>query len=381
MSIPTTESVVKVVTKKIRIYPEEECGYFDFINLHRRAYNLTIEKLKEKTDLKKSEVRSLVREIVRKESQDNKTKFSSVVSDEAVCNAYLTFEACIRKWKKKQKSELKFKSRKNPSQNFIVQKLSKGGAFSKILGKCHHTEDIPESAVNHMATVVYERGRWFLCCKNYVETKSSEIQADLNKTISLDQGIRTFVTAYNPLRSVKYGDGFSEEKLLPLYYKLDKLKSERSVLVNKKMDAQWWFDRMKSVNKRINKVQNRICDLIDDLHHKVCFDLVSNYDHILVPKFETQQMSSKEARKLNKRTVREMINLSFYKFKLRLKWYCVKYGKNFVETTEEYTSKTRSWDGVIDNKLGSKKIIKDGNIIVDRDINGARGIFLLALTR
>jgi len=31
--------------------------------------------------------------------------------------------------------------------------------------------------------------------------------------------------------------------------------------------------------------------------------------------------------------------------------------------------------------LGGKKTISDGNIIVDRDINGARGIFLKQLTK
>jgi len=73
--------------------------------------------------------------------------------------------------------------------------------------------------------------------------------------------------------------------------------------------------------------------------------------------------------------------LSSYKFKTLLKHHCLKYGKQLLNSTEEYTSKTRSWNGIIDDKLSGKKIIKDDNISVDRDINGARGIFLLALTR
>jgi putative transposase len=60
---------------------------------------------------------------------------------------------------------------------------------------------------------------------------------------------------------------------------------------------------------------------------------------------------------------------------------CKKYGKTFVTTTEEYTSKTRSWDGVIHPRLGSAKKISDGFVTVDRDHNGARGIFLKTLTR
>jgi len=58
-----------------------------------------------------------------------------------------------------------------------------------------------------------------------------------------------------------------------------------------------------------------------------------------------------------------------------------KYGKHVVDCNESYTSKTRSWDGVIDDNLGGKKSITDGKIIVDRDINGARGILLKQLNK
>ena len=76
-----------------------------------------------------------------------------------------------------------------------------------------------------------------------------------------------------------------------------------------------------------------------------------------------------------------MIDLNHYGFKLRLKWYARKHGKIVVDCNEAYTSKTRSWDGSIDEKLGSSKIIKGDGFTVDRDINGARGILLKNLTR
>lgn len=60
---------------------------------------------------------------------------------------------------------------------------------------------------------------------------------------------------------------------------------------------------------------------------------------------------------------------------------CKKHGNKFVACSEAYTSKTRSWDGVVHKTLGGAKTISDGEIVVDRDHNGARGIFLLAHTR
>ncbi len=45
---------------------------------------------------------------------------------------------------------------------------------------------------------------------------------------------------------------------------------------------------------------------------------------------------------------------------------------------EAYTSGTRSWDGFAAQELGGSKTVPDGTIIVDRDMNGARGIMLRA---
>ncbi|WBA82118.1 zinc ribbon domain-containing protein [Endozoicomonas sp. GU-1] len=58
-----------------------------------------------------------------------------------------------------------------------------------------------------------------------------------------------------------------------------------------------------------------------------------------------------------------------------------KYGKHVVDCNEAYTSKTRSWNGSIDDRLGALKVIKGNGFTVDRDINGARNIFIKNLTR
>ncbi len=86
-------------------------------------------------------------------------------------------------------------------------------------------------------------------------------------------------------------------------------------------------------------------------------------------------------RTIRRNTARQMLDLGHYKFKLLVKWYAKKYGKKIVDCNESHTSKTKSWSGEIDEKLGGKKIIKDENVIVDRDINGARNIFIKCLTR
>jgi putative transposase len=94
-------------------------------------------------------------------------------------------------------------------------------------------------------------------------------------------------------------------------------------------------------------------------------------------------MVKKGKRKIRKKTVKEMLDLCHYKFKLRLKWMAKKYGKIVLEVNEAYTSKT--YNGKILN-IGSSKTIKrrlkNGNMkYIDRDINGARNILIRFLTK
>ena len=77
--------------------------------------------------------------------------------------------------------------------------------------------------------------------------------------------------------------------------------------------------------------------------------------------------------------MRSMLGLAHCRFRQKLEWMCRKYGKRPVIANEAYTSRTRSWDGFVNPKLGRAKTVTDGSIVVDRDINGARGIMLRAL--
>ena len=76
-----------------------------------------------------------------------------------------------------------------------------------------------------------------------------------------------------------------------------------------------------------------------------------------------------------------MLTLSHFKFKMFLKFKAFEYGKVVLDVCEAYTSKTVSWTGEIIHNLGGRKSIisKVDGEEMDRDINGARGIFLRAL--
>ena len=91
-------------------------------------------------------------------------------------------------------------------------------------------------------------------------------------------------------------------------------------------------------------------------------------------------MTCKAHRKLRKKSVRQMLTLSHYRFKQFLKQKAKETGCIVVNVCEAYTSKTVSWTGDIVNNLGGCPKIKDTfGMSMDRDLNGARGIFLRAL--
>ena len=53
---------------------------------------------------------------------------------------------------------------------------------------------------------------------------------------------------------------------------------------------------------------------------------------------------------------------------------------NRLHPRQPHTNKTRSWDGGIKSNLGGAIVIRDeSGFGMDRDVNGARGIFLRAL--
>ena len=72
-----------------------------------------------------------------------------------------------------------------------------------------------------------------------------------------------------------------------------------------------------------------------------------------------------------------MLTLSHYRVKDVLKHKALEYGVQVVDVCEAYTSRTVSWTGEIVANLGGSKVIKSSEgHRMDRDLNGARGIFI-----
>jgi len=361
----------KEVSRKIRLYPENESKWEEFLWASRRAYNFAIEAFKEWTKDVPSEADNQValRRSIREKVSAEFPNVPRVMLDEAVNSAYLTRKAIISRRSKGEKCDFSFRTRRDSKQSFVVERLANGGPFPTFL-KCHLTEAIPSEAVGKMANVVRESGRWFLTCKVKV-TVAAESQG--RATVACDPGVRTFLATYSLSDCAFIGHGFAA-KVRPMLLQLDMLLGRRKCLTNIKAWKQCHRDRFRNLQRRINSISNKVRDLTNDLHRRAADFLTKNFDVVLLPTFKTSEMVSKGSRKINSRVVRSMLSLGHYRFEQFLIWVAYKRGKKVVECGEAWTSRTDSRNGVVVD-LGSKEWINK----LHRDVNGSRGIFLRAL--
>jgi putative transposase len=374
------------------------------LSTYRRAYNLAVEffttfsvhkGLDENGE--KIDLRNKIRKIVSEECLGSNKAYNSNVVNEAVKEANQKFIEVCKKNKKttnnKEYSTLGFKSCKLKVQTWRIDRLPKSHMPCKdIIGSIYITEKINNCAEGQSVSVTLDHGRWYMNVVKHISL-FAEKQGEV-KCVSVDPGSRTFATCYSESEVVVAGKNFAIEYLVPLAKELRSLESKKRKLnkINflekddegKIIKPQWYYDRLTHIENRMNKTSQRKADLVLDLHQKTAFYLVSHYDVIFLPTFETKKMVKKGKRKLNKTAVKNMLSLNHYQFKLMIKWYAKKYGKHVVDVNESYTTKTHSWNGFIDEKIGSKKYffveINGNEVKIDRDVNAARGIFIRSLS-
>ena len=283
-------------------------------------------------------------------------------------------DAClaVREAKKKYKktgaiNKVKFRSRRDKIQSCYIPKsaVTDKGIYYTILGSIRYTEKLPSKLGD--CRLVTRNGITYLCAPHEVLRQPTENQG---RVVALDPGVRSFVTLFAEDRFGWLGTG-DIGRIQRLCYCLDDLIS-RSTKTNAKKRYR--------LRKAADRIRFKIRNLVDELHHQIARFLVDNFDIILLPTFETSQMTVRKSRKIRSKTVRQMLTWSHYRFKQFLKHKAFETGKLVLDVNEAYTSKTVSWTGeIITNLGGRKKIESSDGRVMDRDLNGGRGIFLRSL--
>jgi putative transposase len=197
-----------------------------------------------------------------------------------------------------------------------------------------------------------------------IKTKT-QIKEKRKEFCSLDPGVRSFQTVYSEdmVLQIKV----NKEMIKKLQRKIDIFKSLRDKKIIKR----------KRLKRKERSVYFRLNNLIDDLHHKTTDFLTKTFNYIILPNFESQGIAKKnKIRCVN----RDLLQLKHYLFQQRLKAKCDLRHCFLDICTEEYTSKTCGLCGCLNN-VGSNDVYNCSkcNLIIDRDVNGARNIAIKRL--
>jgi putative transposase len=264
----------------------------------------------------------------------------------------------ISETKKVSKTKIKVKITKKDGGIFIYKNILK----SKIkISKGQLKHDI---IIESDCRLQLRNNNWFLLAP--VKIKEDKVE-QTDEYCALDPGVRSFQTIYSE-KSVEQVK-INNDMIKKLQYKLDKFKSLRD-----KKEI-----RQSSFKKRERRIYTRLNNLIDELHHKTVNYLTRKYKYIIIPSFESQDMvRNSKNRILN----RNMLQLKHYKFQQRLKHKCIVRGCHLEICTEEYTSKTCGRCGTLnDVKTNDVYNCNKCKLVIDRDVNGARNIFIKVLNK
>ena len=370
--------------RKLRVFPtkQQKEKLKQWFGAARWTYNKCVEVQRSGALMGKSltENAKLLRSRFLKQEvlNDDKAWLQAIpfdVRDEALRDCLKAIDSTLANPKVRH-FEMKFRSLKDESQSIVLRKKhwnKKRGMYSDVFSvqnlKCE--QELPEKLDHDCRFVRTRLGHYYLCMP--VDVKSSDGQAPLasqHSTISLDPGVRTFMTGFD-------ADGMWCEwgkddmtKIFRLCNSIDSLQRRWKEVGHHKRY------RMKIAARR---VRLKIRNLVDDLHKKLAKWLCENYRCVIIPEFETSQMVTKGKRKLNSKTARAMLTWSHYRFRQRLLNKAREYRScQVIVADEAYTSKTCGRCGEINAKLGGAKTFhcSQCGYEADRDANGARNILL-----
>lgn len=355
-------------SKKIRLFlnPKQKALLKQWFGVSRFVYNATIKYLQQ-PDTKANWM--AIKTGILNDLPEWAKSVPFQIKSIAIKDACLAVKSAKKGFKKdKQIRKFRFRSRKDTRQSIFIPKsaVKDCGVYHSILGKCGLKESLPASFSDGRLTLAY--GEYYLVISEEVQPSKTDNQG---RMVALDPGVRTFMTFFSESSFGWLGND-SNLFVQKLCFRLDRLVSRIA-----KAPSQ----QKRRLKKAASRLRCKIKNLVKELHHKTAKFLVDNFDVILLPTFEVSQMVSKSRRKLRNKSVRQMLTLSHYEFKTFLKWKAWEQSKVVIDCNEAYTSKTVSWTGEIINNLGGARTIKSAStgLKMDRDLNGARGIFLRAL--
>ena len=291
-------------------------------------------------------------------------------------NRQLTTDKANELRKEEDFAKAHFRSRRDDSQTIFIHAsaLSQKGVYHTLLGELKRREPIPHAHGDAKLTLRHHQYHLSVPFKRmgpHLSESNLRSQApDQVRVVALDPGVRNFITWFSEDGCGKLGQ---ED-----FGRIQRLCQHQDNLLSRAARAP--SKRRRNMRRAAGRMTVRIQNLINELHHKTARYLVENFDVILLPDFKTSGMVTRGQRRIRSKTVRNLLSFGHHRFRNFLRHKASENGRTVLIVNEAYTSKTVSWTGEINHKLGGRKTVTstDGRRM-DRDHNGARGIFLRAL--
>ena len=349
---------------KVYIFPTDEQKDIleTWFNSYCFVYNQTVKYIRQTPNFSFIKLRPIIWNLLSKEQTDfiKKIKVPRHTLDNAIKDVVKAYKSAFANHRK---FRIRFKKQKSPRQTLTLE----ASAFSKnkntfcasVFKQMQTSESI--IGIKHDCRLTYNRtkGTYVL---NVPFKKGKTCIKGRRKAIALDPGIRDFQTGYSDSGIYYFGKD-TRNNLEKLHKQLDNIRSKRMNYRMKKAEI-----------KRNDKIKN----LVNDLHYKTADYLCSNFRTIMIGKISIQSvMSNKNKCKLAAMTKRLGYSLSHFIFRQRLKDRCEETGTKYIEVDERYTSKTCSRCENVKQNLGGSRVYQcnNCNLLINRDVNAAINIY------
>ena len=376
-------------TYKIKIYPTpiQKTILINWMDSYIIMYNKVLEKIK-KTRIEQTKklnkvlkynelvidlnITKLKKEFaVFKDNLSLKTSINKHILDYAINDAVSKFKSVVSNLNNNHIKNARLRYLKKSINNKILkiekQICSDNGFCTSVLGKQLYSNPVInyKKFITKVAILKYDykKDNFIMYIKKQIAINKNN-DNDKQKIISLDPGLRTFLTGVTNNHIIEIAPNL-KNKFIKYYDKIDGIKSNLNV--NHK-------------RKHLDKYDKYIENYINDVHWQTVNLLTSNYNHIFLGNFSTKNMvESNKTSKLNKRIAN---TLKLYQFREKLKYKCLINNCKLKIINEYNTSKCCSNCGNIKADLGDNKIYKckKCNHLYDRDVNAAKNILLKGLS-
>lgn len=339
-------------------------------------YNIALKFLKKNI---KNDNNLLNFEYLRGKLYDQKTdllKNSSIKvhdADRAIALVCQNYKSALTNLKKKHIKHFRIrywsKNKKKKIIDLEKQNFSKNGIRFAILGKntgYYDGNTYDFSKVTKDCRLIREDNEYWLYVPQNVVKENDP--PNLDNVSSTDLGVTKVGTTITENKVIIIGKECAQ-KIRTQLERLDKITNNEKI-----------SDKIKKKNEK--QINGKIKNWVDELHWKVIKYLVSTSQNILIGNLSSKSISRKGGN-ISKMTKRIAQRLRFYVLKERLKYKSSVHKRGYGEINEWMTSKMCSVCGNIDYDLGGNKIYKcvKCNTKMDRDVNGARNIYIKGIKK